>query len=206
MKSWRSGDEYFDIGGRVLSATLEVLYPELRGYQNYILEEEIRNPPTSEVLRLRSEHFVYIPGAYGEQERLSKFEKKHPNLLFENKKTSKILVKEIIGQTAYEGESIRGLVRVVRNLRHVLEVQEGEIIVSPMTIPEFLPAMKRASAFITDEGGMLCHAAIVARELKKPCIIGTKIATKVLKDGDLVEVDVENGVVKIIKKESIVNI
>jgi pyruvate,water dikinase len=60
--------------------------------------------------------------------------------------------------------------------------------------------MKKAIAFITDEGGITCHAAIIARELKKPCIIGTKIATKVLKDGDLVEVDANKGVVKIIKK------
>jgi pyruvate,water dikinase len=60
--------------------------------------------------------------------------------------------------------------------------------------------MKRASAFITDEGGITCHAAIVARELKKPCIIGTKIATQVLKDGDEVEVDAERGIVRIIKR------
>jgi pyruvate,water dikinase len=52
---------------------------------------------------------------------------------------------------------------------------------------------------VTDEGGVTCHAAIVAREMKKPCIIGTKIATKVLKDGDLVEVDANKGVVKILK-------
>jgi len=62
-----------------------------------------------------------------------------------------------------------------------------------------LPAMNKASAFITDEGGITCHAAIVARELGKPCIIGTKIATKVLKDGDEVEVNADKGIVKIIK-------
>ena len=69
-----------------------------------------------------------------------------------------------------------------------------------MTTPWYLPAMKKAAGFITDEGGLLCHAAIVSREMNKPCIIGTKIATKVLKDGDLVEVDANNGVVKILKK------
>ena len=56
--------------------------------------------------------------------------------------------------------------------------------------------MKKASAIITDEGGLSCHAAIVARELGIPCIIGTKIATKVLKDGDRVEVDADKGIVK----------
>ena len=68
-----------------------------------------------------------------------------------------------------------------------------------MTRPEFLPLMSKASAFITDEGGITCHAAIVAREMKKPCIIGTKIGTKALKDGDMIEVDADKGVVKIIK-------
>ena len=56
--------------------------------------------------------------------------------------------------------------------------------------------MKKAAAFVTDGGGILCHAAIMARELKKPCVIGTKIATQVLKDGDLVEVDADKGIVR----------
>ncbi|NTU99308.1 hypothetical protein HGA64_04895, partial [Candidatus Falkowbacteria bacterium] len=64
---------------------------------------------------------------------------------------------------------------------------------------DFAQAMKKAAAFVTDEGGVTCHAAILARELKKPCIIGTKIATSVLQDGDLVEVDADNGVVRILK-------
>ena len=59
--------------------------------------------------------------------------------------------------------------------------------------------MRNAVAIVTDYGGITCHAAIIARELKKPCIIGTKIATQVLKDGDMVEVDAKNGVIKIIK-------
>ena len=67
---------------------------------------------------------------------------------------------------------------------------------TPMTRPEFLPLMKKAKAIITDEGGITCHAAIVSRELGIPCIIGTKIATKVLKDNDLVEVDAEKGIVR----------
>lgn len=70
-----------------------------------------------------------------------------------------------------------------------------------MTLPDLLPAMKKASAFVTDEGGVMCHAAIIARELKKPCIIGTRIATQFLKDGDLVEVDAEKGIVKILKRK-----
>ena len=69
-----------------------------------------------------------------------------------------------------------------------------------MTRPEFVPLLKQASAIITDEGGITSHAAIVSRELKIPCIIGTKVATKVLKDGDKVEVNANHGVVRIIEQ------
>ena len=70
-----------------------------------------------------------------------------------------------------------------------------------MTRPEFLPLMKKAAAFVTDAGGLLSHAAIVARELKKPCIIATETATKVFKDGDLIEVDADKGVVRVLKRK-----
>lgn len=83
-------------------------------------------------------------------------------------------------------------------MRILDKVQEGDVLVTQMTFPSFIVAMKRACAFVTDEGGITCHAAIVAREMQKPCIIGTKIATQVLKDGDAVEVDAENGAVRVI--------
>ncbi len=77
------------------------------------------------------------------------------------------------------------------------KVHPGDILVTSMTSPDFLPAMKQAAAIVTDEGGITCHAAIVSRELGIPCLVGTKIATKVLKDGDMVEVNANHGVVKI---------
>jgi pyruvate,water dikinase len=67
-----------------------------------------------------------------------------------------------------------------------------------MTRPEYMPAILKAAAIIADEGGITCHAAIVSRELGIPCIVGTKIATQALKDGDLVEVDADKGIVKIL--------
>ena len=70
-----------------------------------------------------------------------------------------------------------------------------------MTTPDMIMVMHKAAAFVTDEGGITCHAAIVSREMKKPCIVGTKIATKVLKDGDMVEVDATDGTVKKISKK-----
>lgn len=99
------------------------------------------------------------------------------------------------GMSAFRGK-VRGIVRIIFDPRKVARFDLGDILVAPMTRPDYLPLMKRAAAIVTDTGGMLAHAAIVAREMKKPCVIGTKIATKVFKDGDLVEVDAEKGIVR----------
>ena len=79
--------------------------------------------------------------------------------------------------------------------------EQGDILVASMTRPELVPAMKKAAAVITDEGGITCHAAIVSRELGIPCIIGTKIATKVLNDGDLVEIKGTHGLIIVLEKK-----
>ena len=106
--------------------------------------------------------------------------------------------KTIKGSIAYKGRAT-GVVRIVIDpFKDSTSFKKGEILVTGMTRPEFLPIMKKAAAFITDAGGILSHAAIVARELKKPCIIGTHVATRVLKTGDLVEVDADKGIVKIL--------
>lgn len=77
--------------------------------------------------------------------------------------------------------------------------RERDVLVTTQTHPTLVFLMKKAKAIITDEGGLTCHAAIISRELGIPCIIGTKIATKVLKTGDEIEIDVEKGVIRIIK-------
>lgn len=108
-------------------------------------------------------------------------------------------IKEISGQVGFAGK-VQGIVKVVLTPHDIDKVKRGDILVTVMTFPSYIAAMEKASAFITDEGGILCHAAIVAREMKKPCVISTKIATKVLKDGDSVEVDANNGIVKVLKR------
>ncbi len=107
-------------------------------------------------------------------------------------------VKEISGMAASLGRAV-GKVKIVTSAKYIDKVNKGDILVAPMTRPEHLLGMKKAAAIVTDDGGITCHASIISRELGIPCIIGTKIATKVLKDGDLVEVDAERGVVKILK-------
>ena len=103
--------------------------------------------------------------------------------------------KELRGFVACTGK-VTGKVRLVITRADFEKFKQGEILVTGMTRPEHVPLMKKAIAIITNEGGITCHAAIVSRELGVPCIIWTKVATKVLKDGDVVEVDAKKGVVK----------
>ena len=114
-------------------------------------------------------------------------------------------VRELRGQGAYRGQ-LKGVVRVFTFTGESPELQqqmhdfkEGEVLVASQTSPILMPAILKAAAIITDEGGITAHAAIVARELKKPCIVGTKIATKALQTGDVVEIDANIGTVKILK-------
>ena len=106
---------------------------------------------------------------------------------------------EIEGVIGSQGFAV-GKVCVVNKLKEMSKFKKGQILVTTMTLPGFIPIMKKAKAIITNEGGVTCHAAIVSRELGIPCVIDTKIATKVLKDGDLVEVDANKGVIKVLKK------
>lgn len=98
--------------------------------------------------------------------------------------------------TRASGGIVRGRAVILLDPRDSSKVKRDDILITMMTTPEYVQAMKRAAAFVTDEGGLTSHAAIVARELHKPCIVGTKHATKVFKDGDRVEVDADKGIVK----------
>lgn len=104
-------------------------------------------------------------------------------------------VQEIKGMIACRGK-VTGKARIVIGHSDFGKVTAGDILVTEMTRPDFMPVLKNASAIITDEGGLTCHAAIVAREMNKPCIIGTKIATKLFRDGDMVEVRANHGIVR----------
>lgn len=104
------------------------------------------------------------------------------------------------GLTASSGK-VSGIAKVCYSLAEASDnVNTGDILVTSMTTPDFIPAMKRAAAIVTNEGGITCHAAIVARELGIPCIVGTIIATKTINDGDVIEVNANHGVVNIIKR------
>jgi len=104
----------------------------------------------------------------------------------------------ISGMSASKGNA-KGSVKVIHDKDEIYKVEKGDILVTEMTTPDFVMAMEKAKAIVTDLGGITCHAAIVSRELGIPCIVGTNNATKILKNGDIVEVDADKGIVKIIK-------
>lgn len=90
---------------------------------------------------------------------------------------------------------VSGAVRIARSAAEGDALRQGEILVAEMTNPDWVPVLRRAAALVTDGGGITCHAAIVSRELGVPCIVGTRKATQVLRDGEVVTVDGRRGLV-----------
>ena len=104
-------------------------------------------------------------------------------------------IRDFRGLSASTGKAV-GPVKVVKSSTEIGKVKPGDILVAVMTRPDYIPAMKKAAAIVTNEGGITSHAAIISREFGIPCIIGTKIATEVLKDGEMVEVNANHGWVR----------
>jgi len=133
--------------------------------------------------------------------KIKKFFGKKAGLLFNkivspNKANVKRL--EVKGAIANKGV-VKGKVFVASSARQAVKMmKEGQILVTSMTTVDYLPAIRKAAAIVTDDGGMTCHAAIIARELGIPCVVGTKVATKILKNGMMVEVRANHGLVKIL--------
>ncbi|MBU2100251.1 hypothetical protein KKB11_03395 [Candidatus Micrarchaeota archaeon] len=108
-------------------------------------------------------------------------------------------LKELEGTTAVPG-MVKGLAKIINVPEDLPKMNQGDILVSHVTNPNLVPAMKKAAAIVTDIGGVTCHAAIVSRELNIPCVIGTKIATKVFKDNDFLNVNANHGIIKKVKR------
>lgn len=213
--SYKLRDKFQEIeykAGEILLSAIKDKYPKLKEYSDVISTQEVVNnkiPDLSE-LKERKNSFVLFEGKIITKLSKEEFAKKYQVVLVDalatigedNLNNMSVAdnedVKLVRGKTAYPG-FVKGYVRIIISKSQLDTIQDGEILVTNMTTPEFVPALKKVAAFITDEGGITSHAAIVAREMKKPCIIGTKNATKKLKNGDEVEVDATNGVVRILK-------
>jgi len=158
-----------------------------------------RRVDKKEILKRKNYYAIYFNGNRIQHFSDEKFIKKLFDLYSEVKISEK---EEIKGLVVSKGKDaiVKGRVKIIENpFKDNKKMQKGDILVAGMTSPEYIVVMKKAKAIITDHGGMTSHAAIVSRELGVLCIVNTKIATKVLKDGDLIEVDAEKGVIRKIK-------
>lgn len=191
------------LSGNTLIKLADRLLPDFKNFTDVLTFEEIinKNIPSKRELVKRKIGYIYFEGKIYANLSIKQLEKLKNIKILRPDINSKELnsISLFKGTPAMRGK-IRGKVKVVFETKQLDKIKKGDILVTPMTTPDYIMAMQRTRAFITDEGGITCHAAIVAREMKKPCIIGTKIATKVLRDGDWVEVDANNGIVKILKR------
>ncbi len=176
--------------GRRLDLTLQDVQAMVDYEVVDALENKVINKETIRKRKTWCAFVSYKGKCYG-------LEKEEIETFLNNNKQIEQTTNTIQGTVACTGKII-GTVRVINDKEEMHKMREGNILVSIMTNPNMFSAMKKAGAIITDVGGLSCHAAIVARELNIPCIVGTKNATTLLKDGMLVEVDADVGTVTII--------
>lgn len=164
---------------------IELLPQEVRREKTNlkIIKERIKN---NGVIAFKGRWLILTPKQVEQVKK--QIEEKPPNLAI------------LKGFVAYPGKATGRVVFVSEGINITqAEIGTDNILVTPMTTVNMVPLIKKAKAIVTDEGGILCHAAVVSREFKKPCIIGTKFATKIFKTGDLIEVDANRGIIRKIK-------
>lgn len=200
--------EYNETPEVVFKEFMEATFPKIKDETSFVLPEEIwngevKNKDIFSKIVERKRGFIFYKNKIFTGDLTYNLEKL--GIVLEEKESiisgkAEVTENEIKGEVANKG-LVNGTVRIVSSTKDISKVKEGDILVAAMTMPKYLPAMKKAIAFVTDEGGLTSHAAIVSREMNKPCIVGTKVATKILKDGMEVEVDANQGIVKILKKK-----
>ena len=182
-----------------ITPILKRLYPGLGDLVLYISWDEIIGNNIPDIKELNKRRIAGMILINDQIVSRGKFEslKNKGEFELDQYNTSALEVKEVHGQSAFPG-NVKGRVRIIMKIEEMNDFIKGEVLVSYVTIPAFLPIIKKANALVTDEGGITCHAAIISRELKKPCIIGTKNATKIFKNGDFVCVNANKGIVRIL--------
>ncbi len=178
----------------------EISYEKLINLTHEEILKLSRHQDRSFLLDKREARFGFISEEGGKRlifgEELDKEVNLYSTLNVSNDKKKEI---EVQGTVASKSV-VQGIAKIVLNARDCEKIGLGDILIAPETTPDYIHAMQKAAAFVTDQGGITSHAAITAREMKKPCITGTKNATKLFVDGDFVEVDAINGIVKKIRK------
>ena len=194
----RDTDIIFDYNDKIVRQRLLKRFPKTKGFETVIFKDEFLSTiPKNDVLKKRLNNFIFIPEKYSKITDLNSFAKKINVEIAVFEKTTNGLVK---GTATYPGIII-GKVRIIKRKDEIDQMKKGEVLISPMTTPDVFIAINKACAIVTDEGGQLCHAAIISRELKIPCIVGTKNASEAFINGDLIEVNANKGIVKLIKRK-----
>jgi len=179
---------------REFAARVGLTLEEVHLLAPFELDDVVRGSFDKKRLRERAEYVVLEQLADGSETRV--FEgavAREKGKAFVRQKV--VESNEVHGVCAQPGHA-RGVVRVVNKPAEVAKMQRGDVLVSVATTPDLVTAMRKAAAIVTNLGGFTSHAAIVARELGVPCVVGTRVATKVFKDGDVVEVNATHGIVK----------
>lgn len=189
-------EKYTEKMNKVLVAFWKEHFPDFTDLTFFIAPNEVENFShlVSEI-KQRKDGCVMLDGTVYPLEHLDTLLKENTLALEEISADSE---KDITGAPAYPGK-VKAKVKKILSFADMGSFKAGEVLVTEMTNPDYVPIMKIAAAVVTDEGGTTCHAAIASRELKVPCIVGTKIATHVLHDGDMVEVDATNGIITVLK-------
>lgn len=186
---------YKEICRRFYLSMSQVRYLYHHEFKNLLLNNRF----DVDLLNSRRKYSIYYSTGHYSKDLLLEGDKarkfiKRLSIIKENIENIKLLQ----GDCASSGRA-RGEVTLVNTVEDIKKMKEGNVLVSIATNPNLVSAIKKSAAIVTDIGGITCHAAIISRELGIPCVIGTRIATKVLKDGNVVDVDATHGKVTIIK-------
>ncbi len=180
----------WEIGRRAKLSSDEIVLFTPWEVVNFLKNHQL--PDTEEIER-RKNRYVLV--------RIEKEERivSDPDEIEEIGKT--IFVEEAKGEMVLRGQGVypgyaKGAAKIVLNVREGQKIERGDILVSTMTTPEMHSSIEKVSGIVTDEGGVTSHAALVSRELGIPSVIGTERATQILRDGDIVEIDSKEGVVR----------
>ncbi len=205
LRSW--SEKYAGVADKIFSDFIRRAYPQFAHLIRVFTPDEMLRMDTLSKADLakvasRDEGYAFYNGILFSRDGLANVLTTN-KLLLDDPTAAKSSENEndLHGACASRGQA-RGKVIIIRGKKDLAKVGRDSILVTEMTSPDYVPYMKIAAAIVTDEGGVNCHAAIVSREIGIPCVIGTKVATQVLRDGDLVEVDATAGVVRKVSEQS----
>lgn len=205
-KNWKNGAEWRFCG----------LFVEIAKRLGLQTEEMMLSYRVKDIEDFLSKGVVLSESERKDRQKICVFYQNDDKKIFVSGQEAVELSSELLGDTKAEIRELKGVVAekgfVIGRARVILPVgweslqkemrmfEVGEILVTTMTEPNLVMVMKKASAIVTNQGGITSHAAVISRELGIPCVVGTLKATEVIKTGDLIEVDADKGVVRIIKK------